>query len=257
MEQVRTLSAPLGHEPLRPDSLVSGAPVMPVPPGLFPPRVPLDGIAARLEPLDPAIHADDLYAASHADERARAVWTWLAAGPFAEASAFRAWLREGAAAADPVFYAVRDVTSRRASGVTSFMRIAAGDGVLEIGNIWFGPSLQRTRVSTEALVLMLRHAFDDLGYRRVEWKCNALNEPSRRAALRLGFRFEGIFFRHMVVKGRNRDTAWYAMLAEEWPERRAAFAGWLAAENFDADGRQRRPLIRPTTASLTDGGPDP
>jgi RimJ/RimL family protein N-acetyltransferase len=245
------MNAPPSGEKPRPGTFVSGAPVLPLPPGLFPPRIALEGTSVRLEPLDPAIHACDLYAASHGDENARAVWTWLAAGPFAEASAFEAWLRDGAAAADPVFYAVRDGASGRASGVTSFMRIAASDGVLEIGNIWFAPSLQRTSASTEALVLMLRHAFDDLGCRRVEWKCNALNEPSRRAALRLGFRFEGIFFRHMIVKGCNRDTAWYAMLAEEWPERRAAFAEWLAAENFDADGRQRRQLARPAVDALT------
>jgi RimJ/RimL family protein N-acetyltransferase len=248
---------PLAGESPRPTSFLSRAPVSPLPPGLFPPRIPLEGTSVRLEPLDSATHGDDLYAASHADERARAVWTWLGAGPFADASAFSAWLREGAAAADPVFYAIRDGASGRASGMAAFMRIAAGDGVLEIGNIWLAPPLQRTRASTEALVLMLRHAFDDLGYRRVEWKCNALNEPSRRAALRLGFRFEGIFFRHMIVKGRNRDTAWYAMLAEEWPERRAAFANWLAAGNFDADGRQRRPLARPTTDTLTNGGGAP
>jgi len=229
----------------RPESLVSDAAVDPLPAGLFPPRVPLDGESVRLEPLDPRLHAADLYRASHEDERARSVWTYLWPAPFADAAAFAAWLRDGAAAADPLFYAIRDRATGRAAGMAAFMRIAPKDGVMEIGHIWFAPALQRTRASTEALWLMIRHAFD-LGYRRVEWKCNALNAPSRAAALRLGFRFEGVFFRHMIIKGRNRDTAWYSMLAEEWPARRAAFEAWLAPENFDAQGRQHRSLGRPT-----------
>ena len=257
MESVRTLSPPRADAPLRPESLVSGAPVSPLPPGLFPPRVPLEGISVRLEPLNPAVHADDLYAASHEDERARGVWTYLWPAPFADAAAFTAWLRDGAAAADPVFYAIRDRASAKAAGMAAFMRMAPKDGVLEIGHIWFAPWAQRTRATSEALMLMIRHAFDDLGCRRVEWKCDALNLPSRRAALRLGFRFEGVFFRHMIVKGRNRDTAWYAMIGEDWPERGAAFADWLAAENFDAAGRQRRPLARPWNHALTGDGAAP
>jgi RimJ/RimL family protein N-acetyltransferase len=239
----------------RPESFVSGAPVLPLPPGLFPPRLPLDGTTVRLEPLHPATHAAELYSASHADARARAVWTYLWPAPFGDEGAFAAWLRDGSAANDPVFLAIRDRASGRAAGMAAFMRIAPKDGVLEIGHIWFAPALQRTAASTEALVLMLRHAFDDLGYRRVEWKCDALNAPSRRAALRLGFRFEGIFFRHMIIKGRNRDTAWYSMLADEWPERRAAFAAWLAPENFDAEGRQRRPLARAGGLTVATGSP--
>ncbi len=238
------MSAP-PTDTLRPESLISGAPVTPLPPARFPPRLPLEGASVRLEPLDPARHAAELWSASHADERARAVWTYLWPIPFASAGAFAAWLRDGAAAADPVFYAIIDRAGGRASGMAAFMRIAPKDGVLEIGHIWFAPALQRTRAASEALMLMIRHAFGDLGCRRVEWKCDALNAPSRRAALRLGFRFEGIFFRHMIVKGRNRDTAWYALLAEEWPERRAAYDAWLTAGNFDAQGRQRRPLARP------------
>ncbi|HYN38014.1 MAG TPA: GNAT family protein [Rhodospirillales bacterium] len=239
------MSTPEPQERPRPESLVSGAPVLPLPSGLFPPRVPLEGVAVRLEPLHPAVHAAELYAASHQDARARSVWTYLWPAPFADEAAFTAWLRDGAAAADPIFYAIRARASGRASGMAAYLRIAPKDGVLEIGHIWFAPAVQRTRLSTEALALMLGHGFDDLGYRRVEWKCDALNAASRRAALRLGFRFEGIFFRHMIVKGRNRDTAWFSMLAEEWPERRAAFAAWLADDNFDAGGRQRRPLTRP------------
>lgn len=252
------MSAPLTDR-VRPESLVSGAPVAPLPPGLFPPRLPLEGVSVRLEPLDPARHAADLWSASHADEPARAVWTYLWPAPFATPEAFATWLRDGAAAADPVFYAIIDRAGGRAAGMAAFMRIAPKDGVLEIGHIWFAPALQRTRGASEALMLMIRHAFDDLGCRRVEWKCDALNAPSRRAALRLGFRFEGVFFRHMIVKGRNRDTAWYAMVAEEWPERRAAFDAWLAAGNFDDHGRQRRSLARPpqvaAATAAADGAP--
>ena len=240
---------------VRSECLVSGAPVVPLPPGRFPPRLPLEGESIRLEPLDPAVHAADLWQASHADDRARAVWTYLWPAPFADEAAFTAWLRDDAAAADPVFYAIRDRASGRASGMAAFMRIAPKDGALEIGHIWFAPFLQRTRGASEALMLMLRHAFDDLGCRRVEWKCDALNVPSRQAALRLGFRFEGIFFRHMIVKGRNRDTAWYAMLDEEWPERRAAYDAWLAASNFDEQGRQRCPLSRPAAAPASPPAP--
>ena len=240
---------------LRSEYLVSGAPVVPLPPGRFPPRLPLEGESIRLEPLDPAVHAADLWQASHADDRARAVWTYLWPAPFADEAAFTAWLRDDAAAADPVFYAIRDRASGRASGMAAFMRIAPKDGALEIGHIWLAPFLQRTRGASEALMLMLRHAFDDLGCRRVEWKCDALNVPSRQAALRLGFRFEGIFFRHMIVKGRNRDTAWYAMLDEEWPERRAAYDAWLAAGNFDEQGRQRCPLSRPAAAPASPPAP--
>lgn len=230
---------------LRPESLVSGEPVTVLPPGRLPPRLPLAGNSVRLEPLDPAVHADELWVASHGDARARGVWTYLWPAPFADAAAFTAWLRDGAAAADPVFYAIRDLASGRASGMAAFLRMAPKDGGIEIGHIWFTPSLQRTRAASEALMLMIRHAFDDLGCRRVEWKCDALNQPSRRAALRLGFRFEGLFFRHMIIKGRNRDTAWYAIIGEEWPERRAAYDAWLDPGNFDAQGRQRRPLARP------------
>lgn len=231
---------------LRPEDLLSGAPVSPLPSARFPARVPLEGLAVQLEPLDAAGHAAELFAGSHAGDEARRVWTYLWHGPFADEQAFASWLRDCAAADDPVFYAIRDETTGRAAGMASYLRIAPRDGAIEIGHIWFSPALQRTRAATEALCLMIRHAFDDLGYRRVEWKCNALNAPSRRAALRLGFRFEGIFFRHMIVKGRNRDTAWYSIIAEEWPERRAAFERWLDPANFDAEGRQRRALERPS-----------
>lgn len=232
----------LQPEGLRPESLISGAEVSPLPPGRLPQRTVLQGRTVRLEPLDPAAHGRELYAASHADDAARTVWTYLWQGPYGDEAAFLAWLRECAAATDPIFFAVRDGASGQPRGMASYLRMAPRDGVLEIGHIWFAPSLQRTTASTEALTLMIRHAFDDLGCRRVEWKCDARNAPSRRAALRLGLRFEGIFYRHMIVKGRNRDTAWYAILAEEWPAVRSAYDRWLAADNFDADGRQQASL---------------
>jgi RimJ/RimL family protein N-acetyltransferase len=220
--------------------------------GVRPARSPLAGGCVRLEPVDPAAHACDLFGAAHAEagsegsERAASLWTYLAYGPFASEAVFARWLSECAASEDPLFFAVRDAASGpvpgRARGMAAFLNIRPADGVLEIGHIWFAPGLQRSRAATEALFLMIRSAFDDLDYRRVEWKCNALNEPSRRAALRLGFRFEGIFHRHMIVKGRNRDTAWYSILGEEWPARRAAFERWLVADNFDLEGRQRRTL---------------
>ncbi len=233
---------PLSTERLRPESLISGAPVVPLPPARFPARTPLPGRTVRLEPLDPAAHGLALYEASHGDEVARAVWTYLWSSPFADQGAFLSWLRDCAAAADPVFFAVCDAATGRARGMTSYLRIAPKDGVLEIGHIWFEPRLQRTTAATEALTLMIRHAFEDLGCRRVEWKCDARNGPSRRAALRLGFRFEGIFYRHMIVKGRNRDTAWYSIVSEEWPAVRDAYDRWLAPDNFDAEGRQRSRL---------------
>jgi RimJ/RimL family protein N-acetyltransferase len=151
-------------------------------------------------------------------------------------------LAADAASEDPLFYAVIDLRDGRAGGVASYLRITPEHGVIEIGHIWFGRTLQRTRAATEAIYLLARHAFDDLGYRRLEWKCNAANAASRRAAERFGFTFEGIFRQHQIVKRQNRDTAWYAMLDHEWPPIRAAFEAWLHGANFDAGGRQRRRL---------------
>jgi RimJ/RimL family protein N-acetyltransferase len=144
------------------------------------------------------------------------------------------------ASEDPLFFAIE--AEGAPQGVTSYLRITPEHGVIEIGHIWFGSPLQRTRAATEAIYLMARHAFDDLGYRRLEWKCNALNEPSRRAAERFGFTFEGVFRKHMLVKGKNRDTAWYAIVDDDWPAIRAAFERWLAPENFDEHGVQRERL---------------
>lgn len=159
-------------------------------------------------------------------------------GPFAAEAAFRENLERNQASADPFFFAIVPAETGRAAGYASYLRIEPAHGVIEVGNIVFSPALQRTTAATETMYLMARHVFQDLGYRRYEWKCNALNQPSRRAAQRLGFTFEGIFRQHMVVKDRNRDTAWFAMLDHEWPARKAAFEAWLAPENFDTEGRQ-------------------
>jgi RimJ/RimL family protein N-acetyltransferase len=221
---------------------LSGESVAPLPSGLLPARRALEGTAARLEPIDPARHAAELYAASHGVAGGAELWRFLAYGPWADVGTFQAWLRDGAAVHDPLFFVIRDSGSGRACGMASYLNIVPKNGSIEIGHIWLAPALQRTRAATEALFLLMRYAMDDLAYRRLEWKCDALNEPSRRAARRLGFRFEGIFHRHMVVKGRNRDTAWYSIVESEWPAVRAAIESWLAPGNFDANGRQRRAL---------------
>ena len=161
---------------------------------------------------------------------------------FRTRAAFAAWLAERARSDDPLFFAIIEQASGKASGMASYLNIVPDMGCIEIGHIWFAPPLQKTRAATEAIFLMMRHVFDDLGYRRLEWKCNALNEASMRAARRFGFTYEGTFRQHMVVKGRNRDTAWFSLLDREWPAVRAAFERWLAPENFDAEGRQRMSL---------------
>jgi len=203
-----------------------------------PPRAPMQGRACRLEPLDPDLHAADLHAANMADRENR-IWTYLAYGPFGDEAAYRAWAGPMAASEDPLFHAVVDQASGRALGVASFMRIDPANGVIEVGHVNFAPALQRTVAATEAIHLMMVRVFDELGYRRFEWKCDALNAPSRRAALRLGFRYEGLFRQAVVYKGRNRDTAWYAMIDRDWPRLKEAYARWLDPANFDAQGRQR------------------
>ena len=202
-------------------------------------RLALEGELVRLEPVDVARHAGQLFAAQSS---APELWAYLPYGPFESETAFRVWLTERAASSDPLFYAIIERMSGRALGMASFLRVEQGHGVIEVGHIWYSPALQRTRLATDAMYVMARHVFDDLGYRRYEWKCNALNEPSRRAAVRLGFTFEGVFRQHMVIKGENRDTAWYSMLDGEWPAAKAAFEAWLRPENFDAEGRQLRSL---------------
>ncbi len=202
----------------------------------------LQGDRVRLEPLDPDRHCDDLFVAAQGPGADPDIWRYLSYGPFARAQELRAWLLERAVSTDPLFLAVVDRATGRAGGIVSYLRIEPAHGCIEIGHIWFGAELQRTPQATEAIHLLARHAFDDLGNRRLEWKCNAANVRSRRAAQRLGFSFEGVFRQHLVIKGRNRDTAWFSLLDYEWPTVRAAFEAWLAADNFDAHGRQRRPL---------------
>ena len=207
-----------------------------------PPRWPdaemLEGRHARLERLSPAAHAAALHAANAEDDR---IWDYLPYGPFGTEAAYAGWVREVAAAADPRFHAIFDIDAKRWGGVASLMRINPAAGSIEVGHINLARCLQRTRAATEARYLLMRWAFE-AGYRRYEWKCDARNLGSRRAAQRLGLSFEGVFRQAAVVKGRNRDTAWFAAIDGEWPALRAAFETWLAPENFDDAGRQRQRL---------------
>ncbi|MCB1237888.1 MAG: GNAT family N-acetyltransferase [Verrucomicrobiae bacterium] len=213
-----------------------------------PPRAALEGRHCRLEPLDAAAHAEELHAANQLDAEGR-LWTYLPYGPFEDFDAYLRWLETAAPGDDPLFFAIRDLAGDTAVGVASYLRIKPESGSIEVGHLNFSPRLRRTPAATEAMYLMMRHAFD-LGYRRYEWKCHALNAPSRRAAQRLGLSYEGVFRQHTVVKGRNRDTAWYAAIDAEWPELRQAFETWLAPENFDASGRQSRRLSQLTLPLL-------
>ena len=169
-------------------------------------------------------------------------WDYMPDGPFPELDGFRAHVARKAASDDPLFFAIVEHRTRKVVGHATLMRIDTANRVIETGNIMFSPIMQRTAGATESMYLLARYVFDDLGYRRYEWKCNALNAPSRRAAERLGFTFEGVFRQHMIVKGRNRDTAWYSMLDSEWPGSKAAFEAWLSPDNFTKDGTQRRSL---------------
>jgi len=206
-----------------------------------PPHTPMDGRFCRVEPIDPARHAADLYTANLLDTT-RANWTYLGYGPFESLDDYREWMAKTCLSDDPMFHAVIDRANGRAVGVASFMRIDERAGVIEVGHINFAPPLQRTPASTESMYLMMRRVFDELGYRRYEWKCDALNAPSRAAAQRLGFQFEGIFRQATVYKNRNRDTAWFSILDKEWPALKARFERWLSPENFDEAGKQRKSL---------------
>ncbi|MDI7860609.1 GNAT family N-acetyltransferase [Rhizobiaceae bacterium n13] len=206
-----------------------------------PERAPIEGRYARLEPLDPARHGADLFA-SAAEAGADSRFRYLFEEPPADRAMLVAWLEKVAASADPLFFAVIDKRTGRAEGRQALMRIDTVHGVIEIGNILWGPAIARTRVATEALYLFASHAFDTLGYRRFEWKCNNLNEPSKRAAQRFGFTFEGVFRQHMVAKGQNRDTAWFSIIDSEWPRLKAGYEDWLRPENFDETGQQKNKL---------------
>lgn len=206
-----------------------------------PQRTALEGHYVRLEPLDPARHGPDLYRAAiapGAEDRFRYLFETT---PASEAE-FTAWAEGAAGSDDPLFFAVVDRASGRAEGRQALMRIDPAHGVIEIGSIHWGPGMAGTRLATESLYLFGKHVFETLGYRRFEWKCNNLNEPSKRAAQRFGFTYEGLFRQHMVAKGENRDTAWFSMLDGEWPALAQGFAAWLDPANFDAQGRQKRRL---------------
>jgi RimJ/RimL family protein N-acetyltransferase len=206
------------------------------------------GRLCRVELLDPARHGADLFAANQLDVEGRN-WTYLSVGPFADFAAYRSWLDRVAAEADPMFHAIIDLAAAKAVGVAAYMRIAPAHGVIEVGHINYSPLLQRKPAATEAMYLMMRRVFDELGYRRYEWKCDALNAPSRAAALRLGFEYEGHFRQAVVNKGRNRDTLWFSIIDGEWPALKRAFETWLAPENFDEAGRQRQGLGELTRAA--------
>lgn len=221
---------------------VGAEPVNPLPPGIYPGRVVLEGERVGLEPVDPRRHLPELFEIGHDGENALDLWTYMAYGPFPDEATMGTWLRGCAGSADPVFVALRVKASNRLAGMASFLEIRPAAGVIEIGNIWFAPPHQRTPAMTEALYLMMKHAMDDLGNRRLEWKCNALNQPSRQAALRLGFRFEGVFYNHVIPKGHSRDSAYYSILDSEWPAVRDNFERWLDPRNFDGQDRQKLSL---------------
>lgn len=229
-----------------PDPLPLGPEVDPTPRPL-PARIPHRGASVVLEPLA-VRHAAELWQAAQADAAGDG-WAYLGVGPFADADAMRRHVAGFATQHDPIAWAIRPHSSGVASGWLTLMDIQPAHAAIEIGHIWFSPRLQRTRAATEAMFLLMRHAMDDLGYRRLVWKCNALNAPSRTAAARLGFTYEGTLRAHYVIKGRLRDTAYFSILAEEWPARRAAIAGWLSDSNWDHAGRPRQSL-RVATAAL-------
>ncbi|HDX8644656.1 TPA: GNAT family N-acetyltransferase [Aeromonas dhakensis] len=216
----------------------------------FPPRRTLNGWGCRLEPLDPERHGPGLWQAFSADNGA--MWTYLTTGPYAEEADMLVWLQECAAKTDPQFYTIFDEHGEQPLGLASYLRIDPLAGSIEVGWLHFSPALQRSRLATAAMALMMANAFA-LGYRRYEWKCNALNKPSWQAALRLGFSYEGTFRQNRVDKGRTRDTAWFSVIDREWPALQDCFARWLAPDNFDERGRQRLRLSELTTACRADG----
>jgi RimJ/RimL family protein N-acetyltransferase len=207
-------------------------------PAARPGEVRLIGNFGHVEKLD-ELHAADLWEAVRGHD---ALWPYMGYGPFPDEAAFAAYVKERAALEDPFAYAIVDGASGRALGIFTLMEIRPAARVIEVGHVVYSPALQRTPLATEAQFLLARYAFESLGYRRYEWKCNALNAASRRAAERYGFTFEGVFRQHQIVKGRNRDTAWFSMLDGEWPARKRAFEAWLAPDNFTEDGKQKRSL---------------
>ena len=229
--RINELGQPIGEE------VAGWCPVEP------PPRTPMQGRLCRLEPLDILTHVDDLFEAFTAD-KAGGLWTYMPMGPFSTVSELKDWMDGACTGEDPVFYTIINEATDKAVGFASYLRIDAAVGVIEVGYIAFSPQLQKTAMATEAMFLMMRRVFDELGYRRYEWKCDALNEASRKAALRFGFTGDGIFEQATIYKGRNRDTAWYSILDKHWPRMKAAFEQWLAEDNFDEQGQQKQALER-------------
>jgi len=220
-------------------------------PVMRPRRDTLEGRVVLVQPLDPLVHGDALYQGTHSDH-SEELWRYLPEGPFPDRPTFDVYLKHASVSADPLFFAIVDKPSGLAAGMAAYLRIDPIHKVIEVGHILFTPKLQRTVAATEAMFLMAKHVFD-LGYRRYEWKCNSLNAPSLSAARRLGFTFEGVFRQHMIVKGRNRDTAWFSMLDSEWPARKASFEQWLDAKNFDENGVQKSSLSAGNRAVLNPG----
>jgi len=223
-----------------------GAPLPDWQPPALPARAPMTGHFCRLEPLDAAAHAQALHAANQLDTTGK-LWTYLPYGPFTDFTSYRAWLDSMSQSTDPLFYTIINLKNGAPVGLAAYLRITPGSGTIEVGHLNYSPLLQKTPAATEAMYLMMAHAFS-LGYRRYEWKCDSLNAPSRAAALRFGFKFEGIFRQATVVKGRTRDTSWYSIIDTEWPALREIFQRWLHPDNFDSQGRQRTRLSEWTSA---------
>jgi RimJ/RimL family protein N-acetyltransferase len=226
-----------------------GAPVPDWTPRPRPPRTPVTGRFCRIEMLDPAKHATDLFDGKQLD-RAGYNWTYLPYGPFETLADYRTWLETIAKVDDPLFHTIIDLATNKAVGIASLMRIDPANGVIEVGHIHYSPLLQRKPHATEAMYLLMARVFDELGYRRYEWKCNSLNQPSVDAAKRYGFTYEGLFRQAAVVKGANRDTAWFSIIDSEWPAIKRAYQRWLAPDNFDAHGIQRVSLATCLEKSL-------
>ncbi|PZQ85748.1 MAG: N-acetyltransferase [Ancylobacter novellus] len=235
------------------DALYPLGKVVDTAPAPRPARVVMAGTHVDLVPFDPGVHGPALFEATQGPE-GEPLWAYLPHGPYEDYAAFDSYYQAAALREDPLLFAIIDKASGVAVGHATYLRIDPVNRSIEVGNILYTPALMRTPAGTEAMYLMARHAFETLGYRRYEWKCNALNAPSRRAALRYGFRFEGLFRNHMIVKGRNRDTTWFAMVEEDWPQLAVAFENWLAPANFDAQGRQIAPLAVLNAPTLEVGG---
>ena len=210
-------------------------------PALAPPHASMSGVWCRLEPIGPQQHGDALFEAFSEDTENR-IWSYLPYGPFENTAALTRWIEKSCLGSDPLFHAIIDQSSEKALGVASYLRVNSTVGVIEVGHINYAPMLQKTPAGTEAMYLMMRRVFEELGYRRYEWKCDALNAASRQAAERLGMTFEGIFRQATMYKNRNRDTAWFSILDHEWPRMKVAFETWLKPENFTADGKQIKRL---------------